>query len=221
LAITNPWTLPPLFIFLTYKNLDPFYEKMLILVIFSYILAVVTTWVPKLRFLGEGQRYLELSAFPAAFLSVKFLFDSLQGSFGQAVVLIYIALAFASFITIIVIQRKGIVTDRLRTITPSMQRMFGYLKSLKTKPRLLCIPHQITTNTIYHTGCFVFVNANYSEINKISEVYPYIKKPLKGIMEKYDLDMILLNENYVKVEDLKIRYKIVKSIDNFLLIKPV
>lgn len=221
LAITNPWTLPPFFIFIFYQSLSPVDEKFLLLVVFSYFLALVTTWIPSLRFLGEGQRYLELSAYPSAYLSAKFLFDSLNTNFKEIVLGLYILTGFASFITIIVIQRKGIVKDELRTVTEDMQKMFSYLRRLKNKPNLLCIPHQITTNTIYHTGCPVFVNANYESMNKIAEVYPYIRKPVKEVMKKYSLEMILLNEDYAKVKDLKLgRYTIIKKINNFVLLKP-
>lgn len=221
LAITNPWTSIPIFIFLFREPLAPLYERMLLLVIFSYIMALATTWVPKLRFLGEGQRYLELSAFPAAFLSSKFLFESFSLEYGQILIIFYVLVGIASFITIVTIQRKGIIKDKFRTITPEMQEMFNYLRSLKEKPKLLCIPHQITTNTIYHTNCPVFVNASYESMYKMSEVYPYIRRPIKEIMKKYSLGMILLNENYANAKDLKIRYKIIKKIGNFLLLKPL
>lgn len=221
LGITNPWTFPALFMLFSYDNLNYIEGRLFFLVLFSYFLALATTWVPTFRFLGEGQRYLELTAFPAAFLSSKFLMENLNSFFGQFLSSAYIFIGFASLITIIVIQRKGIIKDELRTVTPDIQKMFSYLKSLKRKPRLLCIPHQITTNTIYHTGCSVFVNANYESMNKISEVYPYVKKPLRMIMKKYALDMILLNEDYVKASELKLgKYSIIRRVGRFALISP-
>ncbi len=220
LTITNPWTLPVFYLFFFAKPSDPLLSRMLSWVMLSYVLALLTTWIPKLRFLGEGQRYLELSAFPTAFLASKLLFRFMETDFRNIIILGYILLGIASFVTIVVIQRKGIIKDKLRTITPSMQNMFSYLKSLKEKPRLLCIPHQITTNTIYHTGCPVFVNASYANINKISEVYPYLRKPIPYIMKKYNLEMVLLNEDYARVQDLNLtRYKIIYKINNFILVK--
>lgn len=219
LTITNPWTLPVFFIFLFVMPQEEIFQKFVWWVVFSYVLAVITTWIKKLRFLGEGQRYLELSAFPAAFLSAKVLIEFLKAELAPLAIAYYIIIGIAAFVTTIVIQRKGIINDTLRTVTPSLKKMFKYLRSLKNKPKLLCIPHQITTNTIYHTGCPVFVNASYAGINKISEVYPYFRKPVREIMKKYNLDMILLNEEYAKATDLKIKYKAIRKIDNFLLIK--
>ena len=100
--------------------------------------------------------------------------------------------------------------------------MFTYLKSLKDKPRLLVIPHQMTTSTIYNADCPVFVNADYTNIEKISDVYPFLKKPIEQVMRKHNLDHILLNENYAKLEELGMKkYKIVKKVENYLLIRPL
>lgn len=220
LTITNPWTLPPFYMFLFSVPESPILYKMMWWVVFSYGLAVATTWIPRLRFLGEGQRYLELSAFPAAFLSSVILSDLMGSELSNVIGGYYILVGIASFLTIIIIQRKGIIDDKFRTITPDMEKMFSYLKSLKNKPRLLCIPHQITTNTIYHTGCSVFVNSSYSTIGLISDVYPYVRKPLKEIMEKHKLDLILLNEDYVRVSHLKISsHKVIEKIGNFTLLQ--
>lgn len=222
LLITNPWTTAPLYMFFFQEISDPFIERLLLLVVFSYALAIATTWIPVLRFLGEGQRYLELSAFPAAFLSSTFLFKYFDTNMGKILTVSYILISLVSFITILVIQRKGIIKDKLRTVTPSMEKMFAFLKKLENKPKLLCIPHQITTNTIYHTGCPVFVNANYIDIQKIAEVYPYFRKPVGEIMKKYNLNTILLNEDYAQILDLKISsYKIIKKIGNFILLQVI
>lgn len=219
LQITNPWVLPCAY-FLFYPTSVLFSNQFLGWVIFSYVLAVLTIWIPKLRFLGEGQRYLELSAFPAAFLSSVAFFDVIKTQFAWVGYSYLILVSIASFITILVIQRKAILKDKMRTLNPDIQRMFIYLKNLKRKPRLLCIPHQITGSTIYHTGCPVFTNASYKDIQQISEVYPYLKLPVKEIMKKYKLDAILLDENYATIKDLKIKnYKEVKRVNNYTLVK--
>lgn len=220
LAITNPWTLPVTFYLWNTHLLTPLLKQTLELVVLSYVVSLLVIWIPKLRFLGEGQRYLELTAFPAAFLSAKLLVYMMGTSYSSMVVVIYLAAALLSLVTILVIQRKAIIKDTLRTLTPEMELMYKYLKSLKKKPRLLCIPHQITTNTIYHTNCPVFVNADYRHIEKISEIYPYLKIPVKKALDKYSLDAVLLNEKYAKIKDLKVKnYKEVKRFGSFVLLK--
>lgn len=219
LAITNPWVISALCFYYFFPQSDPLIIRMAQVVIFSYILSLITIWVPSFRFLGEGQRYLELSAFPTAFLSAKLLYGLFTNWF---IVCSFILVGICSFITIIVIQRKAIIKDQLRTLTPSLKEMFGYLKSLKKKPKLLCVPHQMTTSTIYHTGCPVFVNADYANIEKIADIYPYIRKPIKNVMLEKGLDMVLLNEKYATIEELGLKkYKIIKKFENYLLINPL
>lgn len=222
LMITNPWALPVFYVAFFLMPSDPLMQKLVWWVICSYALALSTIWIPQLRFLGEGQRYLELSAFPTAFLSAWFLHHWLTNSRTLLLPVGYILAGVCALITIVVIQRKAIIKDKLRTLTPPLQKMYIYLRSLKQKPKLLCIPHQITTNTIYHTGCQVFVNASYANIEKISDIYPFMKEPTEQIMREHDLDAILLNEDYVTIKDLRLeKYNILKKIDNFILIKPL
>src|SRR5258708_4586881 len=222
LIITNPWLLSAGSNYFFSFPPDQISNNLILWALFSFLLSLMTTWVPQLRFLGEGKRYLELSAFPVAFLSAIAFSYLLKTRYSFLASVLYILIGLLAALTIIVIQRKAIVKDTLRSIPPGLEKLFVYLQSLKIKPKLLCIPHQMTTSIIYHTGCTVFVNADYAHIEKISDVYPYIKKPLPEIMEKYDLDLILLNEAYAKIEDLQLKnYQVVKKIDTFLLIKLV
>lgn len=220
LSITNPWTLGVFFFYFYSRNTSFVISNFIMLAIFSYFLALLTIWVPKLRFLGEGQRYLELSAFPTALVSSLLLNQLINSHIKFPGLILYLLVGVSAFITIIVIQRKAIIKDTLRSLTPEMIEMFSYLRKLKTKPKLLCIPHQITTSTIFHTGCQVFVNADYKNIEKISDVYPYIRKPIPQVMKDHGLSHILLNLEYASVKELRLKnFKLVKRIGNFVLIE--
>jgi hypothetical protein len=74
------------------------------------VLAILTLWVHKLRFLGEGQRYLELSAFPAAFVAAQ-LFLEFFNAKNPFVVGLYSFIIALCIVTIVVIQRKAIIKD--------------------------------------------------------------------------------------------------------------
>lgn len=220
LLITNPWATVWVYFAVTDLPKDELGIRFFWWLVISYILAVITIWIPKLRFLGEGQRYFELAAFPAAFLSVKILFQLFFEKSIFIIPIVYLIIIILSVLTIIVIQRKAIINDNLRSLTPNLIKMFDYLKSLKLKPKLLCFPQQITTNTIYHTDCPVFVNADYANMGKISDVYPYLKKPVKDVLRKNNLDLILLNENFALIKDLKIKnYKVIKKVGEYVLLK--
>jgi hypothetical protein len=217
LSIANPWVISAFYFSLFIQITDPVIFRLSQVILLSYLLALFTIWIPGLRFLGEGQRYLELSAFPTALLSALLLQKFFMNEY---ILTVYGAVGMMAFITIIAIQRKAIIKDKFRTLTPNLKIMFSYLKSLKTKPKLFVIPHQMTTSTIYHTGCPVFVNADYATINKISDVYPYIKKPIREIMKKHRLDLIFLNSDYATISELKIgSYKKIYEVGNYVLLK--
>lgn len=219
LTVTNPWILFVFLSMLFYLPLDALLQRLLLWIMISYVLALVTIWIKKLRFLGEGQRYLELSAFPSALLAARFILEYQVDNFSFSIYGLAAIVGISSLVTIIVIQRKAIIKDRLRTLIPELEDMYLYIKKMKKKPRILCIPHQITTNTIFHTGAEVFVNANYRDIEKISEAYPFFRVPIKRFMKKHKLDLILLNEEYAKISDLKIRgYKELKRFGNIVLL---
>lgn len=222
LTITNPWTLFVFYFYFHGQSLNPIILNFTILVLFSYLLAVSTIWIPKLRFLGEGQRYFELSAFPTALISSISFHQVFEGSNKTLGLILYFSVGICAVLTILVIQRKAIIKDRLRSITPEMIQVFKYLKNLKNKPSLLCIPHQITTSTIYHTKCPVFVNADYKSIDKISDVYPFLRKNIRQVMKENNLDWILLNQDYAGVSDLRIgKYKKIFEFKNFIILKPI
>jgi hypothetical protein len=63
------------------------------------------------------------------------------------------------------------------------------------------------------------VNADYTNISKISDVYPYMKLDVAKVMEKHDLDAIILNEEYASIQDLKLKkYTVEKKFGNYLMI---
>ncbi len=220
LAVTSPWMILAISLSLIPPVLEGFYLRMFWLVGFSYALSLFTLWIPQLRFLGEGQRYLELTAFPTALLSAVAFERLLEGSLSVIVIPAGLVVAILCLVTILVIQKKGIIDEKMRTVTPEIEHMFAYLKDLKKKPRLLCIPHQMTTSTIYHTGCEVLVNADYTNIIMISDIYPVLRKPILEIMHEFELDEILLNQNYAAIEDLHLKkYIVIKESGPFVLLK--
>ena len=105
---------------------------------------------------------------------------------------------------ILFIQIKGIITDKNRSLTSDLQNAYRYINKLKGRPRILCIPHQITTMTVYNTKADVLVNADNPGLMQIQEIYPILKVSMSSLQKKYALDYLLLRESYAKLSDLKI-----------------
>ncbi|OGE32038.1 hypothetical protein A2631_02885 [Candidatus Daviesbacteria bacterium RIFCSPHIGHO2_01_FULL_44_29] len=173
-------------------------------VLFFYFLGIPILMLTYLRCIGEGYRYLEMAALPTSIISSWIFFQLLVTPLGSLAVIGY-GVMLALNLGLILSVHRTIIKDRNRSITSDMTNVFDFLNNQKEDYRILCIPHQNTTNVIYHTKHKVFVNADNPGLLPISVVYPIIKWPLTDTIEKYQLNLILLKESFAKIEELKLK----------------
>ena len=224
---TNIWLLSAfLFVFMRFYNIDilqiqnPMFFKMSLWVIFFYSFAVIVLSFKQLIPIGEGQRYVEMATAPIAILSSVVLFSFLDSPYRIVALLIFIGFLIINLCLIIFIQKKGIIDDKNRTLTTTMQEAFVFINKLPGTPRIICLPHQNTTMTVYHTKADVLVNADNPGLMQIQDVYPVLKKPISELKKEYKLGYILLRESFVKLKELKLKNaKVVFKSGDILLIK--
>ena len=209
---TNIWLLSAfLFILMRAYNIDilqiqnPMFYKMSLWVVFFYLFAVIVLSFKKLIPIGEGQRYVEMATAPIAILSSIALFSFLNTEYRGPSLFIFGAFIVINLSLILFIQKKGIIDDTNRTLTDNMKHAFKFINKLPGTPRIMCIPHQITTMTVYNTRADVLVNADNPGLMKLTDFYPVLKMPVVELARKYNLDYLLLRETFAKTEDLKIK----------------
>lgn len=208
----NLWLLPSfVFIYLTlvrpsllfYQN--PIYYKFGLWIIFFYVMAIVILSVKRLLAIGEGQRYLEMSVVPVSITS-GILFFSFYSSNKVLSIFLFLLIFLINLFLILFVQTKLIIKDRTRSKTEDMQKTFAFINKLPGKPRIICIPHQVTTMTIYNSKAHVLVNANNLGLFKnMMDFYPVLKKPIKEIAKKFNLDYLLLRESYATLKELRVQ----------------
>lgn len=183
---------------------NPIFYRMSLWIVFFYVFGAIVLKVKRLIPIGEGQRYMEMSSVPSVMLAsiLFFYFFDLYPILSAVTLGI---LLLGNLILILFIQIKGIITDKNRSLTSDLQNAYRFINKLKGKPRVLCIPHQITTMTVYNTHADVFVNADNPGLMKIQEVYPVLKESIPFLQKKYALDYLLLRESYAKLSDLAIK----------------
>ncbi len=179
------------------------YLKMSLWIIFFYVFGSIVLKIKRLIPIGEGHRYMEMASVPSVVLSSVLFFYFLK-EYGIVTVLVMIVLLTGNLLVILFFQIKGIITDKNRSLTQDLRKAYRFINSLKGTPRIICIPHQITTMTVYNTKADVLVNADNPGLMKIQEVYPILKKPISFLQKKYSLDYLLLRESFAKLEDLKL-----------------
>lgn len=225
LLITNVWAISAFIYFYFFLiGLNPslqtgMYYLMAIWVIFFYILGAIILRVKILIPIGEGQRYLEMATVPVSILS-SILFFHLYDEYGFPIMVIFSTFALANFGLILFIQIKGIIKDKNRSLTQELASLFSFINKLPGRPRIMCIPHQITTMSVYHTKAEILVNADNKGLMKIMEFYPILKTPISELKKKYKLDYLILKQSFVKLETLKlVKVKVIFNKGGIMLIK--
>lgn len=224
IILTNTWIIAGFVYFYIYINkftqfpIEIVYYKMSIWIIFFYVIGAIILKIKRLIPIGEGQRYLEMASVPASVLSAIITYYAYQQWPIETLVL-FSVLITCNLSMILILQIKGIIKDKNRSLTTELINMYKYINKLPGRPRILCIPHQITTMTVYNTKADIFVNADNPGLMKIQEVYPILKKSIKFLKTKYNLDYLLLRESFAPLKDIKLqKVKIKHKVGDILLI---
>lgn len=225
LFAVNIWAFSAIVYLVLYLKKNPnfptniVYLKMSFWIIFFYIFGSIVLKVKRLTPIGEGQRYMEMASVPSVILS-SVLFFYFFKEYGIVAILVVSIFLIGNLLVILFFQIKGIIADENRSLTQDLRKAYKFINSIKGTPRIICIPHQITTMTVYNTKAEVLVNADNPGLMKIQEVYPILKKSISFLQKRYSLDYLLLRENFAKLDDLKLTSaKIVFKSGDVLLIR--
>jgi len=207
---TNGWILSSFIYFYIYhfhaqgfpRNIIFF--KMSLWIIFFYIIGSIILRIKRLIPIGEGQRYLEMASVPSSVLSAVFVYFAFK-KWGTVVIVVFILFALGNLLTILILQIKGVIKDKNRSLTKELLQMYRYINKLPKRPRILCIPHQITTMTIYNTKAYVLVNADNPGLMKIQDIYPILKKSINELQKEYKLDYVLFRESFARLKDVRLQ----------------
>lgn len=204
----NPWALSSFVIIIFYYfkliAISPLLLAMSAWILFFYVLGVIVLKIKHLMPIGEGQRYMEMATVPSCILSSYILFELIKTPYKTLAITLVITLMLFNFALIIFTQIKGVIKDKNRSITDDLQKVFAYINRQKNTLRIVCIPHQNTTMTLYHTKAQVFVNADNPGLMRVTEVYPILKVPLNVLAKKYNLTHALVKESFVSLNELNL-----------------
>jgi len=199
---------------------NPMFYKMSLWILFFYLFAIAVLSIKRLIPIGEGQRYLEMATAPSSILSAILFYSLFNSELKVISIYLFILLVIANLSLIVFIQNKGVIKDKDRTLNQDMKKMYDFINKMKLTPRIICIPHQITTMTLYNTKADILVNADNEKLMTMFDFYPIIKKPIEKIAKKYKLDHLLLRENFAKLKELEIKNpKIVFKAGDIVLVK--
>lgn len=217
---TNLWIIIPLSLFLIiefnlpvfiplgpYSLTDPLMKMVYVWIFFFYIFSITVLLIKRLTPIGEGQRYMEMSLAPIAIIGAIAFFVFMNSPYKNFITFLYGGIFIINLFMIIFLQIKGIIADKNRSMTKDMDKIFAYIDKIKPAPRILCIPHQITTMIVYNTKAKVLVEIQAGDLKRVDDIFPVVKKPIKEIAKKYDLNLLVLKKDYVNARELKLSRK--------------
>lgn len=195
-------------------------NKLILWVTSLTIVAFLILSIKKLRFIGEGYRYIEYVIFPLAIILasyVPYLYKAYPVLF--SVVALLVCISFV--VLILILQKIVILNDRNRSITDEKWEIIRYLnKNVGDKLRLGVFPLQEGDMFLYFSKGKVLTADSLYLLEKLSDIFPIVTKTMDEIVKKYKLNYIFFDRKYVTLKELRIsKYKIIKDINDFVLLK--
>ena len=181
---------------LFYTELSLLERQMLWWAILTYLLAALTLFIPQLRFLGEGDKYLKLAAFPIAYLAMTPLL------YGWNVSYYFYPLLGA---TILLSFRSTLKAQRSieRSTTPSLdsdlQEVIDFLSG-EGVGAIGCIPCDLGDTIAFHCKKSVLWGTHNYSFRKAEPFFPVLRKPLDYFISEYKLSHYLIDSNYAPAE---------------------
>jgi len=189
--------------------------------IFLLVVGIIIRSFKCVEHMGEGERYIEYAGLPIAAIGSLTVYYLYSINPILTVIAFVFLILFTELIPAFYIQQKVIINDKERSISKDLWEIFNYIDKIEGEVRLMCIPQLMNTSVMYFTKAKVLGTDNsIAHITDLADVLPVIKKPLNEIFKKYNINYLLLNKVYAKVDELKLDSKnVVKEDATFILLK--
>jgi hypothetical protein len=169
-------------------------------------LAFLIRQCPPVRFLGEGERYLEYAAFPNAILTAVFMNHAIHTPHPWLWLSVYLALAVGGgFLPGLILQRKVVLEDIERSVHWPLRQIFQTLNEKRQEVRLFTVPLYLASAAVHFTGDHVKVlttDSSYAHWTDLKPILPVLQVPLPELVQRYRLTHLLMSERYVTLAEM-------------------
>lgn len=187
----NPWPLLLPWLAWLYRG-DQFGEFLLLWAGLGYAAVILTTFVPSLRFFGEGFKYLKFTVFPVAILIGR-------AFAGWPEALAAIPFLLLSGVAIWRFQR----VRRFEVLDDDFQKIVAFLKA-DPRERVATIPCHPCDPLAYLAGKRVLWGAHSSGYDKLESWFPVIRQRVPDFLDANGVSLLLVDSQYVSPDDLRI-----------------
>ena len=182
------------------KQLSLFDQQMLCWVALTYILAAVTLFIPRLRFYGEGYKYLRMIVFPVCYLAVTPLYYAWDIGYYFNGVLV---LALAVSMVFILWRNKSLESGQgwsSLSMDSDLASVVGFLKGNDKVSVIMSVPVHLLDTIAYHCQKAVLWGTHNYGFHKVEPFWPVYRQPLEFFITKYGVSHVIVATNYVSPE---------------------
>ncbi len=172
----------------------------------TYGLAALTMLIPRLRFYGEGYKYLRFAVFPVAFIGGSGLARIgswwAPGRDPDPSGLFYGALGILAFLTAlaVIVARQKANNMLNPTVDGDLGKVLEYLKRPEVTA-VLSIPTHLADAVAYYCRKPVVWGTHSAGFENVEPMFPVLRERLDWFVQKYQVSHIVLDEQYL--QDLK------------------
>lgn len=162
-----------------------------------WAVSLITSYIRPLKFLGEGLRYLDYTGVPTAILTSIIFFQS--PLFIKSIICLMLLINLGQ---LVIFYKKTIIDDNFRSVKEDLKAVFDYINSLPEPVNIATLPYSLADSTGYFTRAKILEADSSLKHPEYSIFFPKIRVPLEEIFQKYQINYCLINEDYVKPDDL-------------------
>ncbi len=187
------------------------------------VTGILVRQIRSLEFIGEGERYGEYAAFPIA-LTVGALLSGVNESWQWPAWLAYGGIAIlGGLLPALLVQRSVIVADASRSLTPALRDIMTKISGVDPPARLMTIPLSLADIALQFSNArLLSTDSSLGHLRHYGDFFPVLQVPIADIFKRWEIDHLLINENYVLLDELGLEETAVRLRSrNFCLIKVV
>tara|TARA_Y100000590_G_scaffold269154_1_gene302259 strand:- start:230 stop:883 length:654 start_codon:yes stop_codon:yes gene_type:complete len=168
-----------------------------------FVVGIAIRQLHTIEWLGEGERYGEYGAFPTAIITGVLITET-TGELRWVMLGIFVVVALgAGLIPSVALQRRVIVGDSSRSLTPDLQTIMSTLNNHQTEARLMTIPLSLADFALYFSSAKVLsTDSSFGHLQHYSDFFPVLQVPISVIFRRFDINLLLINESYVTLDEL-------------------
>ena len=183
-------------------------ELFRLLIVWSAILTFVGVLIRQFQIfelIGEGERYQDSGMFPSALVTAQVALIAFNKGYFVPIVIILFAIWLAGLGVSLYLQRVVVCNDFDRSIRDELWDVFKIINNLPGEVRVMTIPLLLADSVMYFTKANVLsTDSSVAHLKYYKDFFPVIQIPIKEILNLYSIEYVVVNLNFVGLEELKL-----------------